>query len=131
MNPPFTVESHYKQGFKDETPDDEWLAFAGRRGWIVLSHDAKFHKESPALAAVIQHKVGCFYLWGGQVPVWYKIGHLTAVFPKIKKIVNSEKRPYIYQSNSGGRVLLVRHWDGRKEPAKHVRASAEVSDGGS
>lgn len=127
MNPPFKVESHYSNGFKAETPDDEWLAFAGKRSWIVLSHDAKFHKEGPALAAVILHKVGCFYLWGGQVPVWYKVAHLTRVFPAIKKIADSEKRPYIYRTNQYGRMYLVRHWDGRQEPKKHVRESASVA----
>jgi hypothetical protein len=91
MNPPFSIESHYKLGFNDQTSDDEWLAHAGKKGWIVLSHDGKFHKEGPALAAIILHKVGCFYLWGGQVPVWYKIGHLTTVFPKINKI--APKKP--------------------------------------
>jgi len=126
MKPPFNVESHYKQKFRDEMPDDEWLAIVGRKKWIVLSHDAKFHKESAQLEAIKQHKIGCFYLWGAQVPTWYKIAHLSAIFSKIKKIADSKARPYIYRANQQNRLHLVRHWDGRTEAKKHIRASASV-----
>lgn len=130
MRPPFAVESHYKQGFADEMPDDEWLTIVGKKGWIVLSHDAKFHREAPALEAIRQHKVACFYLWGAQVPVWNKVGHLTAVYPKIRNVTNREKRPYIYRATENNRLLLVRHWDGRKEPKKYVNAAPKVPEGG-
>ncbi|NMN57286.1 hypothetical protein FHT36_001183 [Xanthobacter sp. SG618] len=130
MKPPFAVESHFKQKFEQDMPDDQWLAIVGARRWVVLSHDAKFHKESAELCAVVQHKIGCFYLWGAQMPTWHKIAHLTAIYPKISKIANSEKRPYIYRANQQNRLFLVRHWDGRKEPKRHVGASGAVPASG-
>lgn len=126
MKPPFSVQSHFKEQFADEMDDDEWLAIVGRKRWVVLSHDAKFHKLPAELEAVKQHKISCFYLWGAQMPTWYKIAHLSAVFPKISKIVNSERRPYIYRTNQQNRVILVRHWDGRKEPKIHLNESADI-----
>jgi hypothetical protein len=52
MKPPFKVESHYKPKLRDDTPDDEWLSLVGENGWTVISHDCRFHKESPALVSV-------------------------------------------------------------------------------
>ncbi len=122
LRPPFQVRSHFGMRFIDTTPDDVWLRQVGANGWIVLSHDARFHLDSAALEAIKQFRIGCFYLWGAQVPVWNKVGFLTAVFPKIKKIVASEKPPYIYRASQTTRLYLVRHWDGRPEPKKYKRA---------
>jgi hypothetical protein len=75
MKPPFKVESHYKPKLRDDTPDDEWLSLVGENGWTVISHDCRFHKESPALEAIKQFKIKCFYLWGAQVPVWTRLAY--------------------------------------------------------
>lgn len=123
MKPPFNVESHFKAKFRDDLPDDEWLGVAGKNRWVVITHDAKFHKETAALEAIQQFKVGCFYIWGAQMPTWYKIAHLSAIFPKISSIANKERRPYIYRATQLNRLYLVRHWDGRKEPKKHLVAA--------
>ncbi|MBV9629077.1 MAG: hypothetical protein JO230_13345 [Xanthobacteraceae bacterium] len=49
--PPFAVEYHHdpkcKFKFKDNTPDDEWLSKVAAEGWIVFSHDRKFHTLLP------------------------------------------------------------------------------------
>lgn len=126
MKPPFKVECHYRMKFKDNTPDDEWLSIVGTKGWAVLSHDARFHRDSSALEAIKQFKIACFYIWGGQVPIWDKVRVLTATYPKIKHVVNSERPPYIYRANQKARLYLVRHWDGRKEPKHHVRAEPKI-----
>ena len=67
MKSPFTVEYHHspQNRFPQEMPDDEWLAIAGQRKWIVFSHDRKFHDESPSIEAIKQHRVACFYLRRG------------------------------------------------------------------
>ncbi|MBV9518288.1 MAG: hypothetical protein JO068_09215 [Hyphomicrobiales bacterium] len=45
--PPFNVEFHHnpRNRFPHETPDDQWLEMAGKSGWIVFSHDRKFHRK--------------------------------------------------------------------------------------
>src|ERR1700690_389518 len=102
MRPPFEVKSHYGEKFKPETPDDEWLRIVGANGWVVMSHDVRFHLDSEVIEAIKQFKIACFYLWGGQVPVWDKVGLLTTIYPKVNKIVGSEKRPYIYRAAPNG-----------------------------
>lgn len=130
LKPPFIVRSHFGEKFKAETPDDEWLRIVGAQNWIVLSHDARFHLDGAALEAIKQFKIGCFYLWGAQVPVWHKVGLLTSAYNKISKIAASERKPYIYRVAQNGRFFLVRHWDGRKEPKKHVKAEQGLHAGG-
>jgi hypothetical protein len=64
MRPPFTVEYHHSRtnNFPQNMRDDIWLEICGRRGWIVFSHDQKFHSVVAEATALKQHSVGCFYL---------------------------------------------------------------------
>jgi PIN like domain len=50
--------------FSQSMPDDAWLEICGKNGWIVFSHDQKFHSITTEATAIKQHKVGCFYLPG-------------------------------------------------------------------
>ena len=112
--------------FKDNVPDDEWLRIVGANGWTVLSHDSRFHMDSAALEAIHQFKIRCFYLWGGSLPVWDKVGFLTVMYPKIRKVVTSERAPYIYRAAQTRRLQLVRHWDGRAETKGRKITAAAV-----
>jgi PIN like domain len=47
--------------FKHDTTDDIWLAAVAQEGWIVFSHDRKFHTLLPECSAIKQHNAGCFY----------------------------------------------------------------------
>ncbi len=107
IKPPFEIEYHQAIGFKDTTPDDEWLAFAGDKKWTVLSHDKKFHKESMAILAVQQHNVRCFYLDAAQLPSWDKVVLIGRALPRIRDIGNRTTAPYIYRIAMNGRVYRV------------------------
>lgn len=106
---PFEVEYHDDKahGFGQTTPDDEWLNFVGQRGWIVLSHDKRFHQDGMAVAAVKQHRIACFYLDGGTYPSWDKMILFGRRFARVKDIVNSTKRPYIYRIHHRGDVRRI------------------------
>jgi hypothetical protein len=60
MQTPFKVEYHHSptNKFPEEMEDDEWLRIVGAKNWIVFSHDKKWHDESPAIAAIKEHKSG-------------------------------------------------------------------------
>jgi hypothetical protein len=106
---PFNVEYHDdpKHGFGQETPDDQWLGVVGANNWIVLSHDKGFHRDSMAVAAVTQHKVGCFYLDGGTLPSWDKHILFGRRFTRVKAIVASTRRPFIYRIHHRGDVRRI------------------------
>jgi len=83
-------------GFEDEKADDEWLHIVGPKKWIVCSHDKKWQGESLAVEAIIQHKIGCFYLYGANSKHFFKLGSLAYNYHKIAKVLGREKRPFIY-----------------------------------
>jgi predicted nuclease of predicted toxin-antitoxin system len=62
----FTVEEHGAH-FADDAPDAEWLAEAGRRGWIVLTKDKAVRRNALELAAIIAGNVTCFSLGHGNL----------------------------------------------------------------
>lgn len=52
----------------DETiPDVDWLARAGREGWVVLMKDDRIHYRPAERAAVIDHSVRAFCLTSGNL----------------------------------------------------------------
>lgn len=99
--PPFPIQYHHdpqnKFKFSEETPDDEWLSKVGAEGWTVFSHDRKFHTLLPEIAAIKQPKIGCFYLWGAQMPLWYKTHSFMCAYNAIHTRALLAPRPFIYE----------------------------------
>jgi hypothetical protein len=104
LNPPFNVEDHWSQGFADEEADDEWLHKIGPKKWIVCSHDRKWQRESLAVEAIIQHKIGCFYLYGANSKHFFKVGSLAYNYHKVAKVLGRERRPFIYSIDKRNRL---------------------------
>ncbi|MBV9052257.1 MAG: hypothetical protein JO196_07640 [Hyphomicrobiales bacterium] len=107
--PPFNVEFHHnpKNRFDHKTPDDQWLEMAGKLGWIVFSHDRKFHNESAASEAIRQHRIGCFYLWGANAETWDKLKVFLRAADGIMRLAESEMRPFIFQVAHNARISRV------------------------
>ncbi|MGE4240133.1 hypothetical protein [Ramlibacter sp.] len=98
------------QLFHDEEADDVWLADVGARGWVVFSHDRKFHKigfESE-LSAIKQHNVGCFYLWGGSAKKYEKAQCFFRAYDRILRAIATTPRPFIYDVQRSGRLKKVK-----------------------
>jgi hypothetical protein len=93
--------------FKDDMQDDEWLSIVGPKGWIVCSHDKKWHDESLAVAAIKQHKIGCFYLCGANSKNFFKVGILAYNFPKLRSVLGKEKPPFIYTIDKRNRIRKI------------------------
>jgi predicted nuclease of predicted toxin-antitoxin system len=49
-----TVERHADH-YAPDTPDEEWLETAGRRGWIVLTHDRRMRYKPNERNAVMRY----------------------------------------------------------------------------
>jgi hypothetical protein len=105
------VQYHHDPGnkfkFAQDTDDDEWLSKVGAEGWIVLSHDRKWHDETPCIAAIKQHKIGCFYLWGANVSTWLKLSHFMRSSGRIANAVQFAPRPFIFHVAFNGVLSRV------------------------
>lgn len=104
---PFQVKSHDGERFVHNMADDEWLNIVGEKGWVVCSHDAKWHMEATAAKAIEQHKIACFYLWGASLPAFYKLKSFVRNYDKIEKICKTETRPFIYRVTTDNRLKKV------------------------
>jgi hypothetical protein len=109
--PPFVVEYHddpeNKFRFNQATPDDEWLAKVSNEGWIILSHDRKFHKILAECSAIKQYKGACFYLPGASSPTWDKMVSFARTCDGIINRAKSTKRPFIFDINYQSRFKQV------------------------
>jgi hypothetical protein len=109
--PPFAVEFHHdpnnKFRFNEKTPDDEWMAKVGAEGWIVFSHDRKWHNELPVCAAIKQFNVGCFYLWGANAETWEKMRSFMRGYHYIDECIATNTKPYIFDVAKHGRLTQV------------------------
>ncbi|MBM3648235.1 MAG: hypothetical protein FJX11_10635 [Alphaproteobacteria bacterium] len=107
--PPFNVEYHHSPRcrFAHDTPDDAWLAEVGRRGWIVMSHDRKFHLDPAAMSAIKQHSIGCFYLWGAEATAWDKLTFVVHHAEKFVSLARATPKPFIYHFAKSGRISRI------------------------
>ncbi|WP_461320358.1 PIN-like domain-containing protein [Bradyrhizobium elkanii] len=105
----FSVEYHHdpknKFRFSDQTPDDEWISKVAGEGWIIFSHDRKFHTLLSEAAAIKQHNAGCFYLPGASLPTWDKVHYFMRSYQGIMRRVMTTKRPFIFELMRTGRFV--------------------------
>ena len=83
------------------------MAGLADKGWIVLSHDVKWHSVAIENLAVRQHKLGCFYLPCQQSPVFYKAEIFFIANRRMIEIARTKKPPYIYDIARDGRFTEV------------------------
>ena len=100
---------HQGDHFSHNTPDDQWLAMVGGKGWFVVTHDQKFHKPGfeAELAAVKTFKIGCFYLWGANATRWQKMQCFAKAYNRMTQIATQKVRPFIYKVDKNSRVREV------------------------
>ena len=57
------VERHADH-FAADAPDAVWLPAVARRGWIVITHDARMRYKANELAAIVQHRIAMLLVMG-------------------------------------------------------------------
>ena len=93
--------------FSQNTTDDEWLAKVADEGWIIFSHDRKFHTLLPEMSAIKQHSGGCFYLPGASLLVWDKMRHFMRAYDGIAERIRATKKPFIFDISHAGRFKKI------------------------
>jgi hypothetical protein len=95
--------------FTPECPDDEWLPVVGGKGWIVVSHDEKFHKPGyeSELNAIKQYSVGCFYLWGANAPAYEKARCFLKAYEKVVLTSQSTPKPFIFSVDKHAHLARI------------------------
>ncbi|MBX5493467.1 MAG: DUF5615 family PIN-like protein [Chloroflexi bacterium] len=90
--------------FDPTTPDDEWLAVAAQRGWIIITRDKRLRFNEAERQAIVQARLGCFVLLSPKLTRWAMARLLLQVWDKLEAIVAQEPRPFIYGVHADGTV---------------------------
>jgi hypothetical protein len=103
---PTHVEFH-QEHFAHEADDDEWMASVGPKGWFVIGHDRHHHTRAPELAAIRQHGIGCFYLWGGDKLRYETLRCFLNAYPNIRQAMATTERPFVYRIEKSGNLTPI------------------------
>lgn len=88
-----TVERHGDH-FEPETPDEEWLAAAGARGWIALTHDRRIRYKPNERDAVMRHGVALLVMVGA-APYPELARDFVVTLPRIRRFLARNGPPFI------------------------------------
>lgn len=55
---------HLRSHFKKDTPDADWLPEVGRRGWVVVTRDARIRRQPAERTLLSRHRITCVFLRG-------------------------------------------------------------------
>ena len=110
----FQVEEHSAH-FADNAPDAEWLAQAGRRGWVVLTKDKAVRRNALELAAIRMSGVACFSLGHGNLKAEQMAEAFIAARRRMEKALRRYDPPMTASVTSTGQ-LSVLMTDGRLLP---------------
>jgi predicted nuclease of predicted toxin-antitoxin system len=102
----FQVEEHGAH-FADDAPDAEWLAEAGRRGWVVLTKDKAVRRNALELAAILAGGVVCFSLGHGNLKAEQMVQAFVAARARMEKALRRYAPPFTASVTSTGHVAVL------------------------
>lgn len=94
--------------FPRGTPDEVWLAEAGRRQWIVLTRDQRIRYRQLELVALTEARVRAFVFTGGNVTLGDTAAILVNALPRMTRISRSDPGPFVYHLGRAGRPTRMR-----------------------
>jgi len=102
-----TVEVH-DDHFPQTTPDVEWLAEVGRRGWVVLSKDERIRRNRIERAALDSARVRAFFLTQQDITGQEMAELFSNALPGMTRRAVSEPAPFIFTISRSGKFSPVK-----------------------
>lgn len=97
------LNDHFAKG----TPDETWLAYAGGRGWVVLTRDKRIRYRQLERLALTEAKARAFVFTGGNVTGKDTAAILVHALARITTICQADKGPFIYHIGRGGNPIRM------------------------
>lgn len=107
MKPPVNIRWHHAENFKSDDEDDYWLSEIGKRNWVVIGQDRKWHSIEVEAAAVKQHNIRCFYLPCADQTRWVTLCHFIRRHAKMMELAETVPGPFIYRLAKNGQFYEV------------------------
>ena len=100
-----TVEIH-DDHFSQNAPDTEWIPEVGRRGWIVLTKDAKIAKNFLERIAVANSGVKMFILVSQGLSGQEMANIFVEAIEEMRKKIRNNSAPFIAKVYRDGKVKI-------------------------
>ncbi len=87
--------------FAHDTPDEHWLAEAGRQDWVVVTRDKRIRTRPRERQAINENGTGCFILAQRQVPTpWVALKIVVPTLDEMVQRFAETPRPFIFMLDS-------------------------------
>ncbi len=94
--------------FAPDTPDTEWLAKAGERGWIVITRDERIQYRTAEREALRRAKVRAFVLVAhGDLRAETLAEVFLKALAKVRTILANKKPPFIAKIWRDGKTAII------------------------
>lgn len=97
------LTEHFPKG----TPDEIWLAKAGKNRWVVLTRDKRIRYRQLERLALQAAKVRAFVFTGGNVTGKDTGATLAGALGRLEKLARSDSGPSIYTISRSGILKRV------------------------
>lgn len=101
-----TVRIH-DDHFPPDAKDEDWLAEAGRRGWIVLTKDHRIRYRHVERLALMKAGVAAFILTSGDLQGEEMAEVFVKALPRVTRFLNKHAKPFIAKVSRDGSVSLL------------------------
>jgi len=98
------LEVHYDH-FDQGTPDPVWLPQIGRRGWVLLTIDARLRYNRLEQQAILENGIAAFVFTGGATHADKADAFLKA-WKRIGRLLQRTRRPFIAKIHNSGKVEI-------------------------
>jgi predicted nuclease of predicted toxin-antitoxin system len=98
----------HRDVFADNTPDEAWIAEAGRRSWVVLTRDQGIRRRPNELQAVRAARLHLFALTSGNLSAAETAALVVRAWPAMQRAVSSHRPPALFSITRGGDVRLIK-----------------------
>jgi hypothetical protein len=97
------VEVH-DDHFARDAPDEVWLPEVGRRGWVVLTRDARIRWRPAERLAFERAGVGVFVVTAGQMTGPDLAALVARLLPRMTRLVERLARPFLVTISASGNM---------------------------
>lgn len=101
-----SVEVH-DDHFSSNAKDEVWLEEIGKRGWVVLTKDRKFHTRVLEIAAIAHSKARVFKLTTANLQGEEMASIFVKAIRKIERVAVGNPAPFIATVNQTGKVSIL------------------------
>jgi len=101
---------HLYQHFRKDAPDEQWIPWVGKQGWVIITNDGRILKNPAERAALERANIKAVFLFRGfsQMKRWPQARWLLRWWPRITNAVCQVAPGTNLYINRMGRVSELR-----------------------